>query len=55
MSELKDMPVQKAVVVEVLGPVVFVCLLKDDTIMTEKTYACSIIKGKRFKAGKPSS
>ena len=53
MSDYKEMPAQKGVVVEVLGPVVFVCLLRDDRIVTEKPYACSIIKGKRFTAGKP--
>ena len=53
MSDHKPLIAQKGVVVEVLGPVVFVCLLREDRIVTEKPYACSIVKGKRFKSGKP--
>lgn len=44
---------QKGVVVEVLGPVVFVCHLNGDRVVNEKPYACSLKKGHRFKAGKP--
>jgi len=53
MSDTAENNIQKGVVVEVLGPVVFVCHMDGDRIMDEKPYACSIIKGRRFKAGKP--
>ncbi len=53
MTELKENTSCQGVVVEVLGPVVFVCHMDGDRIVEEKPYACSLIKGHRFKAGKP--
>ena len=43
---------EKGIVVEVLGPVVFVCRYDGEHIALEKPYACSLI-GKKYKAGRP--
>lgn len=44
--------IQEAVVVEVLGPVVFVARLEDGRIAAENPYACSLL-GKKYRQGKP--
>lgn len=43
---------EKGIVVEVLGPVVFVCRLVDSRIAIEKPYACSLL-GKKYRNGRP--
>lgn len=43
---------EKGIVVEVLGPVVFVCRLEDEHIAVEKPYACSLL-GKKYRNGRP--
>lgn len=43
---------EKGIVVEVLGPVVFVCRYDGEQIAVEKPYACSLL-GKKYKAGRP--
>ena len=43
---------ETGVVVEVLGPVVFVCRLEGDRIAVEKPYACSLL-GKKYRQGRP--
>ena len=40
------------IVVEVLGPVVFVCRVEDDRIAADKPYACSLL-GKKYRTGRP--
>ena len=43
---------EKGIVVEVLGPVVFVCRYDGDHIAVEKPYACSLL-GKKYRTGRP--
>lgn len=43
---------EKGIIVEVLGPVVFVCRIDGDCIASDKTYACSLL-GKKYAQGKP--
>ena len=43
---------EQGIVVEVLGPVVFVCRLQDERIAVEKPYACSLL-GKKYRNGRP--
>ncbi|MBO5753532.1 MAG: ribosome small subunit-dependent GTPase A [Proteobacteria bacterium] len=43
---------EHGIIVEVLGPVVFVCRLEGDKIAIEKPYACSLL-GKKYKRGRP--
>lgn len=42
----------EGIVVEVLGPVVFVCRLEGERISVEKPYACSLL-GKKYSLGRP--
>ena len=48
--DLSDM--EKGIIVEVLGPVVFVCRTEGGRIVAEKPYACSVL-GKKYPQGKP--
>ena len=43
---------EKGILVEVLGPVVFVCRYDGDHIAVEKPYACSLL-GKKYRTGRP--
>ena len=43
---------EKGIVVEVLGPVVFVCRYDGDHIAVERPYACSLL-GKKYRSGRP--
>ena len=43
---------ERGIVVEVLGPVVFVCRLEGERISAETPYACSLL-GKKYRTGRP--
>ena len=47
-----NLPLQHGIIVEVLGPVVFVCRMEDGRIASEKPYACSLL-GKKYAQGRP--
>ena len=50
--EHNSIVMEKGIIVEVLGPVVFVCRCEGERIAVEKPYACSLL-GKKYAQGKP--